>query len=124
MQDYFEQFSSVSKNSYDVLQGLGDINNKVIQKLAELQMEFTTASIESGLEQAKKLSSATDYKDFLEKASEFAYENSTKAIDYSKQAAAVLTDSRVDMIKWFEKGFEKPAVKTKKTTAVRKASAK
>ena len=123
MQDYFEQFTNTSKIS-DVFQELGDINNKVIQKLAELQMEFTTTSIESGLEQVKTLSSATNYKDFLEKASEFTYENSTKAIDYSKQAAAVLTDSRSEVIEWFEKGLEKPAVKTRKSPSTKKASAK
>jgi len=124
MQDYFEQFTNTSKISYDVLQELGDINNKVIQKIAELQVDFTATSIEAGLEQVKTLSSATNYKDFLDKASVYAYENSNKAIDYSKQAAAVLTESRAEVIEWFEKGFDKPAVKTRKTTKSSKASAK
>ena len=125
MQDYVEQLTSAGKTSYESLQELGSINAKALQKLTELQFKFATFNIETGIEQAKLLTSTTNYKDLLSAESDFANEYSTKAMDFSKQAATIFTESRDEIVSWFEKGIDnvetsakEPATKrsTKKTS--------
>lgn len=122
MQDYIEQFTNAGKNSYNVMQEFGVINSKAMQKLTDLQFEIASNSIESGLEQFKNLGVTTSYKDFLAKVSDYFSENSSKAIDYSKKTAAVLAESRDEVVELLEKGFDQPVVKkTGKTPAKRTA---
>lgn len=106
MQDYVEQLTSAGKTSYESMQELGSINAKALQKLTELQFKFATFNIETGIEQAKLLTSTTNYKDLLSAESDIANEYSTKAMDFSKQAATIITESRDEIVSWFEKGMD------------------
>ena len=104
--EYFEQLTNTGKTSFETFQALGTINSKVMQKLAELQLNFASLNIESGIEQAKLLTSTTNYKDLLSAESDFADEYSNKALSIARQAAGILTQSRDEIIAWFEKGVE------------------
>lgn len=126
MQDYVEQITNVGKSSFETLQELGTINAKTLQKLAELQFKVATYNIETGIEQTKLLTSTTNYKDLLTAESDFAGEYSSKAMDFTREAGSILTESRDEMVSWFEKGLEKAEVKTKaparRSTSTKKSS--
>lgn len=117
--DYVEQISNAGKTSYESLQEIGAINAKALQKLTDLQFKFATFNIETGIEQAKLLTSTTNYKDLLTAESDFANEYSTKAMDFTKQAASILTESRDEIVSWFEKGINKAEKVTKEPVAKR-----
>jgi len=104
--DYVEQLANAGKTSYQSLQELGAINTKALQKLMDLQFKFATFNIETGIGQTKLLTSTSNYKDYLSAESEFASDYSTKAMDFTKQAASILTESRDEIVSWLEKGFE------------------
>lgn len=104
--DIFEQFVNAGKTSYENLQQLGAINTKAVQKLTELQFSLATMGIESGVEQAKLLSSTTNYKDLISAESELANTYSSKMMDLSKQTAEVLNESGEEIAAWFEKSAE------------------
>ena len=122
--DYVEQFTSVGKTSYESLQELSAINAKAIQKLAELQFKFASFNIETGIEHTKLLTSTSNYKDLLSAESDFAGEYSSKALDFTKQAASILSGSRDEIVSWLEKGFEsaESAVKASAKRPVKKSS--
>lgn len=111
--DYVEQLTNASKISYASFQELGAINTKALQKLMDLQFKFASFNIETGIEQTKLLTSTTNYKDYLAAESEFAGECSSKAIDFTKQAASILSESRDEIVNWLEKGFESADVNVK-----------
>lgn len=123
--EFIEQVTSAGKTSYEAMQELGAINANAIQKLTELQFNLASLNLESGVEQAKLLSTTTNYKDLLSAESDLAGDYSTKAMDITRQAAEVLTKSRDEIVSWFEKGVEntgkavKPAAKkpARKSTA-------
>lgn len=104
--EYIEQLASAGKASYQSLQELGAINTRALQKLVDLQFKFATFNLETGIEQTKLLSSTSNYKDYLSAESEFANEYSTKTMDFTKQAASILAESRDEIVNWLEKGFE------------------
>lgn len=113
MQDYVEQFTNVGKTSFETLQELGNINARTLQKLTDLQFKVATYNIETGIEQTKLLTSTTNYKDLLAAESDFAGEYSNKAMDFTREVGSILTESRDEIVSWFEKGLEKAEVKTK-----------
>ena len=121
--DYVEQLTNAGKTSYETLQELGTINAKALQKLTDLQFKFASFNIETGIEQGKLLTSTTNYKDLLSAGSEFASDYSAKAMDFSKQATSILTESRDEFVSWFEKGFDKAGL-TVKAPAVKRNSKK
>jgi len=126
--DFFEQFVNAGKTSYENLQQLGAINSKAVQKLTELQFSLATIGIEGGVEQAKLLSSTTNYKDLITGESELANQYGTKVMDISKQTAEVLNESGEEIAAWFEKTAEsfadtaKQAPKKAASTAAKKAA--
>ena len=105
--DYIEQLTNTGKLSYQAMQELGAINIKALQKLSELQFKFASYNIETGIEQTKLLTSTTSYKNLMAAESEIASDYSAKAVDFSRQAASILSDSRDEIMSWFEKGFNK-----------------
>ena len=111
--DYIEQLTNTGKLSYQAMQELGAINIKAVQKLSDLQFKFASYNIETGIEQTKLLTSTTSYKNLMAAESEIASDYSTKAIDFSRQAASILSESRDEIISWFEKGFEKAETTSK-----------
>ena len=111
--DFVDQLTNAGKTSYQSIQELGAINAKAIQKLSELQFKFASYNIETGIEQTKLFTSTTSYKDLLAAESEIASDYSAKALDFSKQAASILSDSRDEIMSWFEKGFNKAKVVSK-----------
>ncbi|MDZ7736854.1 MAG: phasin family protein [Gammaproteobacteria bacterium] len=127
--DIFEQFVNAGKTSYENLQQLGTINTKALQKLTELQFSLATIGIEGSVEQAKLLSSTTNYKDLVAAESDLANQYSSKVMDISKQTADVLNESGEEIASWFEKTAEsfadtaKPAQKKTITAAATKKAA-
>lgn len=120
--DIFEQFMKAGKSSYENMQQLGTINSKAMQKLSELQFSLATAGIESGVEQAKLLSSTTNYKDLMAAESDLANQYGTKVMDIGKQTAEVLNESGEEIAAWFEKTTESLAETTTKPAAKKASS--
>lgn len=128
--ELFEQFTSVSKTTYESLQQLGSINSKAIQKLAELQFNFASLGFESSVEQAKLLSNTSNYKDLLSAESSLANDYGSKMLDLTKQTTAVFNESGEEVVAWFEKNVDvlsdsaKSTAKkaTTATTAAKKAA--
>ena len=104
--DYVEQLTNASKSSYASLQELGAINTKALQKLMDLQLEFVSFNIEKGIEHTKLLTNSKSYKDYLSAESELAGECGTRTMDFTKQAASILSESRDEIVSWLDKGFE------------------
>lgn len=126
--EIFEQFVSAGKASYENLQQLGAINTKALQKLTELQFSLATMGIESGVEQAKLLSSTSSYKDLISAESELANQYSSKMMDLGKQTADVLNESGEEFFALLEKSAEsfvenaKQAPKKAPASAAKKAA--
>lgn len=125
--ELFEQFTSVSKTTYESLQQLGSINSKAIQKLAELQFNFASLGFESSVEQAKLLSNTSNYKDLLSAESSLANDYGSKMLDLTKQTTAVFNESGEEVVAWFEKNVDvlsdnAKSTAKKATTAAKKAA--
>lgn len=104
MQDQMLQdFSAATKTSYDAFQELGQINTSAIEKLTQLQFTMATLGIEGTMEQAKLLTSTTNYKELLTAESDFASSYSDKVMNIARQTADLLTESRDEFTTWFEK---------------------
>lgn len=108
--EIIEKMTEASKTSYSAIQELGEINTKIMKDLSELQMSMASYTIESGVEFTKSLGTTGNYKDMLSAEAAFANEYGTKMMEYGRKAADVMTESRDEMVSWFEKTMETASV--------------
>ncbi len=111
--EIIEKMNEAGKTSYSALQKLSAINTKAVKELAELQMGLVTYNIESSVEFTKIFSGTTNYSDLLNAESEFANQYGSKVMEYSRKTADVLTESRDEVVAWFEKTVESASNKAK-----------
>ncbi len=112
--EIIEKMTEASKTSYSAMQELGAINTKILKDLSELQMSMASYSIESGVEFTKAIGSTTNYKDIITAEAEYANEYGSKMMEYGRKTADVLTESRDEVVGWFEKTMETASVTEKK----------
>ena len=118
-QDYLEQITEEGRKSLKSLQDLNDINTNSLKKLTELQFNFASINQEFGVEQSRLLTSSTDYSDLVTAETELTREYSDKATDLINQANQILTETRDEVISWFEKEIGSPGKTPEKTPAIR-----
>jgi len=120
--EYFEKMTEMGKASYNAMQELTAINSKALSDLSELQLGFATYSMESGVELSKTLTGMTNYKDAITAEADYANEYGNKVMEFNRQAADVITDSRDDVVSLLEKTVEDAT--SKAAPAVKKPSKK
>lgn len=126
-----EQLTATTSKSYETMKSLGDINSSALRKITDLQFDFISMNVESGIEQAKSLNSQKDAKDIFASSVEFVTDYNEKVIGYTSQTVEILTKTGGEAKTLFEKIFaskasaKKPAkAKTTKAASTKPASKK
>jgi len=128
---FIEELTAATSKSYETMKNLGDINFSALRKITDLQFDFISMNVESGIEQVKSLNSKTDAKDILASSAEFVTDYNEKVIGYTSQTVEILTKTGGEAKTLFEKAFahkasaKKPAkVKTTKAATTKPAPRK
>ena len=108
-----DQLTTTSTKSYETLISLSEINSSAIQKLTDLQFDFISMSMESGIEQAKLLNNMKNVKDVFAVGSEFASEYNEKLMGITRQTVEILSESRDEVANLIEKTVVSPVVSSK-----------
>jgi len=48
-----DQLTAATSKSYETMKNLGDINSSALRKISDLQFDFISMNVESGIEQAQ-----------------------------------------------------------------------
>jgi len=116
-----EQFTAAATKSYETMKSLGDINSSAFRKITDLQFDFVSMNVESGIEQAKSLNNKTDAKEVFASSAEFVSDYNVKMIGYTNQAVEILTQSRDEVKSLFEKAIASKAAPAKKPAKAKAA---
>ncbi len=108
-----DQFTTTSTKSYETVINLSEINSSAIQKLTDLQFDFISMSMESGIEQAKLLNNMKNVKDIFAAGSEFASEYNEKLMGITRQTVEILSESCNEATNLIEKTVVSPVVSSK-----------
>jgi len=122
-----EQLTAATSKSFETMKNLGDINSSAVRKMTDLQFNFISTNMESGIEQAKSLSKKTNINDALASSTEFANDYSEKMTGFIRQAVEIFTQSSDEATNLFEKTMSTKAATVKqpaKTTTVKGATKK
>ncbi len=124
-----EQLTAATSKSYETMKNLGDINSSALRKIFDLQSDFISMNVESGIEQARSLNSKTDAKDIFASTSEFVSDYNEKMIGFTSQAVEILNQSGDEVKSLFEKVIASKAAPAKmpakaKATATKPAAKK
>jgi len=124
---FIEEITAATSKSYETMKNLGDINSSAIRKLTDLQFEFISMNVESGLEQVKSLKTKTDAKEYFANTSEFVSDYNEKVLGYANQTVEIFTATSDEAKSLIEKAIAKkaaPAKKPAKAKATKATSAK
>ena len=122
-----EQLTAATSKSFETMKNLGDINSSAVRKMTDLQFNFISTNMESGIEQAKSLSKKTNINDTLASSTEFANDYSEKMTGFIRQAVEIFTQSSDEATNLFEKAMSTKAATVKqpaKKTTVKGATKK
>ena len=120
---FIEQLTAATSKSYETMKNLGDINSSAFRKITDLQFDFISMNVESGIEQANCLNSKTDANDIFASSAEFVSDYNEKMIGFTNQTVEILTQTRDEAKSLFEKAIASKAAPAKKP-AKAKAAAK
>jgi len=123
-----EQLTAATSKSYETMKSLADINSSTFRKITDLQFDFISMNVESGIEQAKSLNIKTDAKEIFASSAEFVSDYNEKMIGFTSQTVEILTQTRDEAKSLFEKAIASKAVPAKmpakaKTTKAAKTKA-
>ncbi len=120
-----DQLTAATSKSYETMKSLGDINSGTLRKITNLQFEFISMNVESGIEQAKSLNNKTDAKEVFASSAEFVSDYNEKMIGFTSQTVEILTQTRDEAKSLFEKAIASKAAPAKKPVKAKaKAAAK
>ena len=120
---FIEQLTTATSKSFETMKTLGDINSSAFRKISDLQFDFISMNVESGIEQAKSLNDKTDAKEIFASSAEFVSDYNEKMIGFTSQTVEILTQTRDEAKSLFEKAIASKAAPAKKP-AKAKAAAK
>ncbi|RKZ47478.1 MAG: hypothetical protein DRQ48_07925 [Gammaproteobacteria bacterium] len=119
-----DQLTAATSKSYETMKDLGDINTSALRKITDLQFNFITKNVESGIEQANSLNSKKDAKDIFASSAEFVSDYNEKIIDFTSQTVEILNQSRDEATSLFEKAIATKAAPAKKPAKAKAKTAK
>ena len=119
---FIEQLTTATSKSYETMKSLGDINSNTFRKITDLQFDFISMNVESGIEQAKCLDSKTDANDIFASSAEFVSDYNEKMIGFTNQTVEILAQSRDEARSLFEKAIATKAAPAKKPAKATKAA--
>lgn len=119
-----EQLTATTSKSYETMKNLGDINSSTFRKITDLQFDFISMNVESGIEQAKCLNSKTDANDIFASSTEFVSDYNKKMIGFTNQTVEILTQSHDEARSLFEKVIASKASPAKKPAKAKTTKAK
>ena len=119
-----EQLTAATSKSCETMKSLGDINSSAFRKINDLQFDFISMSMESGIEQAKALSSKDSITDVFAASSEFASDYNEKLMGITRQTVEIFSESRDEVTKLIEKAIASKAAPVKKPTKAKATAAK
>jgi len=117
-----EQLTTATSKSYETMKNLGDINSSALRKMADLQFDFISMNMESGLEQSKLLINNTNIKNILANSSDFASDYSEKMMGFTRQTVEIITETRDETASLFKETIASRAAPVKKSVKATKVS--
>jgi phasin family protein len=119
---FIEQLTTATSKSYETMKSLGDINTSAFRKITDLQFDFISTNVESGIEQAKSLNNKADAKEVFASSAEFISDYNEKMIGFTNQTVEILNQTRDEARSLFEKAIATKAAPAKKPAKATKAA--
>jgi phasin family protein len=119
---FIEQLTTATSKSYETMKSLGDINTSAFRKITDLQFDFISTNVESGIEQAKSLNNKADAKEVFASSAEFISDYNEKMIGFTNQTVEILNQTRDEAKGLFEKAIATKAAPAKKPAKATKAA--
>ena len=119
---FIEQLTTATSKSFETMKNLGDIQSSAFRKITDLQFDFISMNVESGIEQAKSLNDKTDAKEIFASSAEFVSDYNEKMIGFTNQTVEILNQTRDEARSLFEKAIATKAAPAKKPAKATKAA--
>lgn len=104
--EYTDTMSKLSRTAVDSVTRLGDMNARVLQRLAEHQVNATKACLEGGVEQLKAVGEAKSYDQIVSQQSRILAEVGETLMNEAKETVETLLQVKDELSGWVGEGIE------------------
>ncbi len=101
--ELLDQWGRLTKNSFEFLKELGDINNRLLERVSRQQLDLLTASLEATTRQAQ-LIAQPDYKALLDRQSSLIVDYNNKFVDIARESTNIWTEATDHLTDWVQRG--------------------
>lgn len=92
-----EQMMELTKNTFQAMLKLQEINDRTMQTLAKQQLDTVNNCMKTGVKQLKAAGDAKNVKDAVANQTELASELSEMLVSHAKQSMDILNQSKSDL---------------------------
>ena len=98
------QWSQLTRNTFDSLRELGEINARLVEQLSRQQLNMLNASIEATARGTQVVGQSQGFGELLDTQTTLAADYNRKVLNIVRQTADVLTEARDELTAWIERG--------------------
>ena len=104
--EVLSNIEKMNQTGLDSVKRLGEINARVLGRVAEYQLAVASDYIDGGVKQLQLLGEVKDPKDALSAQSKLVAELNEKLVSRAKEAVQVMMETRDELIGWVEDGIK------------------
>ena len=101
--DTVAQWGKLTKTTSDALKEFSEISTRLIEKLAQVQLEAVNTSLEAGVRGTQLMGQARDYNDYFARQTALAAEYGEKFLDITRKTNKIVTDGYEELTAWVER---------------------
>ncbi len=103
--ELINQWTQLTRNTFDSLRELGEINARLVEQLSRQQLSVLNASIEATTRGTQLASQSGGYGELLDNQTTVAAEYNKKILNIVAATTDVLTEARDELSAWVERGM-------------------
>ena len=107
--DLLDQWGKVTKATIEALKEFGEISTRLVERLAQTQLEAVNTSLEAGVRGTQLVGQARDYNDYFARQSALAAEYGERFLQITRKANKVVTDGYEELTAWVERQVDTSA---------------
>ena len=104
--EFVSNVEKANKAALESAKKLGDINFRMLERIAERNLEFTADYLATGVESLKLFGESKDPQKAVNGQVKLVSDLNEKIVDHVKKTAEVLADAKGEYTEWFEAGMK------------------
>ena len=120
--DTLAQWGKLTTSTSDALKELSEISTRLIEKLAQQQLDAVNTSLEAGVRGTQLVIQSRDPQDYLARQAALAAEYNEKFLEIARRTSKIVADTQAELTDWIQRQVKSATGAAAKAPSARKAA--